>query len=697
MLEILNGIETAHNIKFLIIDEFTERLIESLFSSVNDLLNYVTTLDRIDSPKRKGQPSVDAIYLLQPTKFNMNCIDADFSSIPHKYRTAHIRFLPGMEPHLLEYFHSRRYIKQNLGSLVEAKIGFLPRESQYFQTLNIDKPMQLFFNKNCNNLIEKNIKRTIHSLLNLCIITGEYPIIRFSQASQSEMGLTPSSRLAEKLAKEFQMALDAYLRDHEDFPPESTRPRAILLITDRMLDPFSPLLHDFSYQAMAHDLNNDIDTRSDVYHYKAENELGELEDKDSRLTDIMDPDWVELRHQHIVDANEYLGGKIKEMIAKNPLLVDRSKVKDTTDLLSVVAHLKSFDEERRRMILHKTLIESCLTQNQERKLAELAEVEQNLAGFGMNIDGEKIKHITDLLLEALISKHSTLTDKMRCILIYCVYRGGIIESDFLKLLAFIGVDEEHEYYHSFVLLFNNYKYLGFKLAKDAPRDKPFQKQWFHDTIIKDSSIYTTSRFIPAAGNILSKVIANPLLLSEESFPYVKDKPIELLDEEEREAAGASASAYSSTSLRNPRHKAAWTKNNNNLQKNAPRQRFFYYVIGGITYPEIKAAYDQSSLKNKDVFIGSDGILTPLSYMRSIEHITDARENLNLRDDEREKEDIPEFLLKDSKPVAKPVSHVHIRSHQEQRRPVMQPVKVEEEKPKEKKRHKFTKFLRSKDK
>ena len=108
-----------------------------------------------------------------------------------------------------------------------------------------------------------------------------------------------------------------------------------------------------------------------------------------------------------------------------------------------------------------------------------------------------------------------------------------------------------------MLLFRNYELIGFKLIKEEPRNKPFKKEWFHDTIVKDSSIYTTSRFVPAAGNILSKVIANPLLLTEESFPYVKDKPIELLDEEEREMAGSNASAYNSASLRNPRHKASW--------------------------------------------------------------------------------------------------------------------------------------------
>lgn len=658
----------------------------------------MTSVELIDSKQRKGQSSVEVVYILQPTKYNINCIAADFSNRQKKYSRAHIRFLPGMESYLMNFLIAKPTLKANLVSVSEIKLAFLPKETQYFQTLDIDKPFQSFYNKNCAELIEKNIKKTIESLINICIITGEYPIIRYSQASPHEVQLSPATRLAEKLAIEFQETLDSYVRDHQDFPPPSTRPRAVFIITERSLDQFAPLLHDFNYQAMAYDLVQDIDL-DDVYHYKAENEAGDMEEKDSKLADIIDPDWVDLKHLQIIDANEQINGKIKELIAKNPMLVDRSKVKNTTDLLSVVAHLKDFDEDRRRIALHKTLIESCLTINQERQLTKIAEIEQNLAGFGLDIDGEKSRHITEMVLDALTTKECDITDKFRLIIIYALYRGGLIELDLIKLLGFIGVTEDHEYYSHFMALFKNFSNLGFKIIKDKPKDKPFQKVWFHDTIVRDSNIYTTSRYIPAVGNILSKVIANPLLLNEDDFPYVKDKPIELLDDDEREAVGASAMVHSSASLRNSRHKAAWSRNGNSIKDDGPRQRFFYYILGGITYPEIKAAYDQSSLKNKDVFIGSDGILKPVSFLRSVENLTQPREALRLKDDQRVKEDIPDFLLENMAP--QPVSHAHSGNQFEERRtrvPMVEPQQTVAGKGDEqKKRHKFRNFLRKKDK
>lgn len=665
VLQVVDEIETAHNIKFLVIDKFVENLFTYLFQDPNELLSHVTSVELIDSPRRKGQHTMDVIYLMKPTKFNINCIDADFTVIPPRYNRAHVRFLVEPGTQLGKYYLSRPHISNNRNflSTKEVKLAFIPREQHFFQTLHIDKPLQIFYNKSCHELININISRSVESLLNLCILTGEYPIVRYYKPNNDQINISPACKLGEKLAFEFQRAIDSYARQNEDFPPTTNqRPRAVLIITDRSMDLFTLLLHDFNYQAMAYDLVDTIDIKTDLYHYKSENEKGEFEEKESKLTDLLDPDWIELKHQHIIAANEFLTGRIKEMIAKNPLLVDRSKVKNTSDLLNVVAHLKDFDEDRRRLILHKTLIEECMKINSERKLAELAEMEQNLAGFGIDIDGHKVKNVTDLFLQMLNGKDANLLDKVRYIMIYTLYRGGIIEEDLIKLLAFCNITEEHENFNEFMTLFKNFHHLAFKFIKEKPHDPPFNKDWFHDSIVEDSNIYTTSRFVPALSNILSKVITNPLLLTEENFPFVKDKPIEFLDDEAREMVHANATTQNSTTLRKTRHRAAWTKSSNNAVNNGPRQRIIYYSVGGITYPELRAAYEQSNLKNKDVFVGSDGILTPCAFMKSIEYITAPREFLQLNDDEKALETIPDFMTEGLKPVSKPVSHIHRQSH-----------------------------------
>lgn len=658
-LAILENVKTDHNIKFLVVDEIVDRLMDYLFVDRNELLRHVSAVDRIDSPKRKGQGSVDVIYFVQPSRFTINCMDADFSNRPPKYKRAHIRFLPGFDSTLFKHFKSCQYVTQYLVGLEVTNIAFYPKEFNYFESASLDRPLQIFFNPSCKDLVDSSIEKTIQTLLNICVITGEYPIVRYSEPTAEEYALNEATLIVKRLAFEFQEKLDEYVRRNEHFPPESTRPRSILIITDRSLDLFSPLLHEFTYQAMAFEVSKNIDKGNNVYNYKVENEAGTFEEKKSNLMDICDPDWVDAKYLHIADASEFLTSKVNELIAKNPLLVDRAKVKDTSDLLNVVAHLKDFDEERRRIALHRTLLDECFDASKTFDLPQQAELEQKLAGYGLQFDGEKCRNLADELVLQLVSKSASVTDKVRLILEYALYRGGLIELDFIKLLSFIGVDRENNWFNHFMILFENFRYLGFKLVKDKPKSKPFQKEWTHDTIVNDPTIYQTSRYVPSVGNIISKVITNPLLLNEAHFPYVKDKPIELLDPEV--AATMNSNSTSTTSLKNPRHKAVWAKTN--VHSKEVRQRIFYYVLGGVTYSEIRAANEQAKLKNRDIFIGSDCIWTPLQFMSNVEDLTKPRRSLRLSSDGPLREEAPDFLF--DKNFVEPAASKHIHTVSQQ--------------------------------
>ena len=53
-----------------------------------------------------------------------------------------------------------------------------------------------------------------------------------------------------------QQSLDEFKKANPDFPKPSDppRPRGTLIITDRSMDTVAPLVHEFTYQAMANDL-----------------------------------------------------------------------------------------------------------------------------------------------------------------------------------------------------------------------------------------------------------------------------------------------------------------------------------------------------------------------------------------------------------------------------------------------------------
>ena len=89
--------------------------------------------------------------------------------------------------------------------------------------------------------------------MSTCVSLGEYPAVRYyrPRAATHEAAV-----LCAHLAQFVQDGLDNHARLYRDFPPQTStqKPRAVLLILDRTMDLMSPLIHEFTYQAMALDL-----------------------------------------------------------------------------------------------------------------------------------------------------------------------------------------------------------------------------------------------------------------------------------------------------------------------------------------------------------------------------------------------------------------------------------------------------------
>lgn len=125
--------------------------------------------------------------------------------------------------------------------------------------------------------------------------------------------------LCSHLARFVQLQLDQYAQYNSDFPPPSPRPRGHLIITDRSLDLFAPLLHEFTYQAMVHDLLRL--TEGDKVFYKASINQSQP-GKDQEISE-KDGIWVKYRHLHMKDLLEQLVQDFNAFKAQNPQFADR--------------------------------------------------------------------------------------------------------------------------------------------------------------------------------------------------------------------------------------------------------------------------------------------------------------------------------------------------------------------------------------
>lgn len=83
------------------------------------------------------------------------------------------------------------------------------------------------------------------------------------------------------------------------------------------MDTFSPLLHEFTYQAMAHDLLPIKDGDKVTYKTTLNEGKDNEETKDMEIGE-MDKVWVSYRHMHMKDLLGKLGEDFAKFRAANP-------------------------------------------------------------------------------------------------------------------------------------------------------------------------------------------------------------------------------------------------------------------------------------------------------------------------------------------------------------------------------------------
>ena len=612
----------------LVVDHRTKAVL-LLVSTKDALLRIVTTVEVIDD-KRRLLPFLRAIYLVEPLVYNLNCILADVQT--HRYKDGTGLLLPFLQwdENANRFFRSNQFLENSsVAAFFQGGINYVhgsmvPIESRVFLAdRTTPNSLPIYYNENCSETVLFQIRRAARAIVNAVVVADEYPLIRFYSLPEATHA---AARLPELIADEVQRQLDDYSRANNDYPPPSVadKPRAILVICDRTLDLFAPLLHEFTYQAMAMDIVENLE-RNGVYQYVAENESGQEQKMESRLDSEEDETWEALRHKHIIEASELVVLKINELIKNNPMMVDRSKSQSSSDLMYVVAHLQGFDKERRQVTLHKKLIDECLDINASRKLAEFAaDFEQNCTAKGVLFDGVKNKHLHDDLIVLLARDDLCVNDKIRLVLIYGLYRGGLAESDFVKLANFISLNN-HQVIFSVLQCFNNLHKLNFPIVKKSPKESAVTRRALHT--INNNGTYNTSRFTPGIKSVINSALRYEL--DEDFFPYFRDKPLE----DDIPGRSSRPGLEHSGSLRNVRIKASWAPSSARGSMSGSsrnKQRVFCYVAGGITYSEIRLVYELLASLNKDVYIGSESVLKPRDFLIGLQNIDDAKNLENLK-------------------------------------------------------------------
>ncbi|KAL6548033.1 STXBP unc-18 S1 [Orobanche hederae] len=302
--------------------------------------------------RRQPLPTMDAIYFVQPTKENIVIFLSDMSGKSPLYRKAFVFFSSPVVPELVSHIKRDASVLSRIGALREMNLEYFAIDSQGFITDNERALEELFGDEEssrkgdaCLNLMATRIATIFASL-------REFPLLRYRAAKSLDPSTVTTFRdlIPTKLAAAVWNCLTKYKANLPNFPQSET---CELLILDRSIDQIAPIIHEWTYDAMCHDLLN---MEGNKYVHEVPSKTGGVPEKREVLLEDHDPIWLELRHAHIADASERLHQKMTNFISKNKAAQihgsrDGGEL-STRDLQKMVQALPQYSEQIEKLSLH---------------------------------------------------------------------------------------------------------------------------------------------------------------------------------------------------------------------------------------------------------------------------------------------------------------------------------------------------------
>ncbi|KAH8173567.1 hypothetical protein LIA77_07822 [Sarocladium implicatum] len=623
---IINAIKniTQGDWKCLIVDDNSKKIIDNVVKEDDILNNNIATIEKIES-RREPNPEMDAVYILSPESYVVECLLADFQV--RRYRKSYLVWTGLLDPQLRRKIDDFPGIRQLRASSSTLFADFYPREAQLV-TFRDPWSFPLLYHPACNALVPKHMQVLAQRIAGVCITMGEYPKVRYYRPTNA---MHEASVLCAHLARFVQEELDGYAQWDPNFPPPSQRPTANLVITDRSMDLMAPLLHEFSYQAMAHDLLPIKDGDKVTFHTTINEGTPEAEEKDMELSD-RDKVWVDNRHRHMKDTIDKLMEDFRKFMQDNPHFTDKEA--DTTNLNSIrdmLAGLPQFQEMKEAYSLHLTMAQECMNLFEKNRLMDIASVEQSLS-TGLDEDLKKPKNILLSVVQLIDEDTINPLDRLRLIIMFLLYRGGVIMEDINRLLAQASLPQQEKE------VIGNLDLLGGRTTHQfKEKSQPYTPLFPKDPkTMQVSEEYGLSRFEPAVKSLLDHLIRGTL--DQTNFPYVKP-PMDP-NEDLLAAQGGSLRAG------RPNWAAAGRRQTEN------RQRIIVFMAGGATYSESRVCYEMSNERSRDIVLVTSHMLTPQLFIRQVGDLGRERRQLDIPM-ERPKRHAPAHLFERPAPPPAP--------------------------------------------
>jgi syntaxin-binding protein 1 len=617
----------------LVVDPESLRVISSSIGMYNLMEHHVSIVEDL---LKKRAPFRDqaVLYLVEPNEVSVAKIIEDWtpssnkkgggsSSGPLYGNTVFLYFLGHLPDNLFTQIKNCKELVRRIKVLKEVNIDFLIKESRAFHfDMGKSSPIYTSLYTSSSSSVSSTMNlfhhRMISKLVTVCATMNEYPHVRFHHKNELCKQL---SFLFQQKMNEFVGSNDSWWYHGDGLHPNTSR--ATLLLLDRKEDCLSPLMHEFTYEAMVNDLLSIEDDRITYESVNAgtakEGTTQETTTKMDALLNENDEVWVELRGKHIADVIQTLSTKIRDIVNSSSGSALGSSAKGNGKALSInqmAKALKALPEYREimsKLSQHMQIAHQCMDAFNQQKLLELSDLEQTLA-TGKTDEGRnpKLKELLGQVVE-YFRKQPNSYMRWRLLAIVIVSQRGVSSaSDLQKLLQEANLSREE------LSTLHNLEKMGCPLVRNNDGNNKSASSKFANLrevrvssfggngAVESTSEYSSSRYVCLLKSILEDAASGTL--SVEEYPSVMPLP-------DAEAVLGGSAIGSALSVRKKTESGNWKTDKGKKKAHGGRQIVF--MVGGMCYSEMRSAREVMNATGKEIIIGSTRCIAPKDFAKDL--------------------------------------------------------------------------------
>lgn len=340
--------------KVILMDKETTSIVSMVFSQSEILQKEVYLFERIDShSKWDNMKHMKCIVFLRPTSENISLLCREL-----RYPKYGVYFI---------YF-SNVISKADIKTLAECDEQETVREVQevFADYLAVDRHLFSFNIVGClhgRQWNQQHLQRCAQGIFSLLLSLKRRAVVRYEAASE------PCARLAERVRD--LLRREAVLIDN-NIPFNGEIPMPQLLIVDRRDDPVTPLLNQWTYQAMVHELLTINNNRVSLAHVPDVHK----DFKEVVLSSEQDEFYAKNLYSNFGEIGQTMKSLMEEFQKK---VKSHQKVESIADMKNFVEQYPQFKKMSGTVTKHVTVVGELSASVTRHNLLEVSELEQEIA------------------------------------------------------------------------------------------------------------------------------------------------------------------------------------------------------------------------------------------------------------------------------------------------------------------------------